>query len=115
MPRQGHLEAVLDIMGCTKDHSNFWECDWTDFYKGAVEVIPPNTLLLRGKRVDLQMFVDSDHAGDKQPRKWRTRLMIYMRISLINWCSKKQSAIETSVFDTEFVAMKVRIEPFCAI
>ena len=24
------------------DHSNFWKCDWTDFYEGAVEAIPPN-------------------------------------------------------------------------
>ena len=41
--------------------------------------------------------------------------MVYMNMSLINWYSNKQSTIETSVFGTEFVAMKVGIETLCAI
>ena len=41
--------------------------------------------------------------------------MIFMNISLINWYSKKQSTIETSVFGAEFVAMKVEIEALHAI
>ena len=72
MPRQGHLEAALHCMGYLKirqnsrlmfdpsypniDHSNFQECDWKDFYEGAVEVIPPNIPLPEGKEVDLCMF-----------------------------------------------------------
>ena len=52
MLRQGHLEVVLHIVGYLKlrhnsrlafdpfylniDHSKFWDCDWTDFYEGAV-------------------------------------------------------------------------------
>ena len=35
------------------DHSNFWECDWIDFNEGAVNVIPANASLLRGKVMDL--------------------------------------------------------------
>ena len=58
MPRQGHLEAALHIMSYLKlrhnsrlvfdpsypiiDHSNFWQCDWKDFYEGAVEAISPS-------------------------------------------------------------------------
>ena len=61
------------------------------------------------------MFVDSNHAGNKQPRRTKTRFMIFMNISLINWYSKKQSTIETSVFGAEFVAMKVEIEALHAI
>ena len=38
-----------------------------------------------------------------------------MNMSLIYWYSKKQSTIETSVFGTEFVAMKVGIKTLCAI
>ena len=38
-----------------------------------------------------------------------------MNTPLINWYSKKQSTIETSVFGADFVAMKVRIETLCAI
>ena len=36
--------------------------------------------------------------------------MIYMNMSLISGCSKKQSTIETSVFGAEFFAMNVRME-----
>ena len=97
------------------DHSNFGECDWTDFYQGAVEAFPPNAPLLRGKEMDLCMFIDGNHAGNKQRGISRTVFMTYMNMSLINWYSKRQSIIETSVFDTEFVAMSVRIEILCAI
>ena len=85
MLKQWHLEAVLHIMGYLKirhnyrssfnpsnpdiDHSNFLDCDWTDFYKGVVEGIPPNATSLRGIEVDLCMLVDSNHAGNKQTKR----------------------------------------------
>ena len=65
-PRHGHLEAVLHIMIYLKlrhnsrlafdpsypnmEQSNFQDCDWKDFYEGAVEPIPPNAPLPRGKK-----------------------------------------------------------------
>ena len=41
--------------------------------------------------------------------------MVCMNMSLINWYSKLQSIIETSVFGTKFVVMKIGIETLCAI
>ena len=61
------------------------------------------------------MFLDSDHAGDKQTRRSRTRFMVFMKMSPINWYSQKHSTIEISVFGAEFVAMKVGIETLRAI
>ena len=60
--------------------------------------------------MDLRMFVDSDHAGDKLTRRSRTGFMIHMNAALILALSKKQSTIETSVFGAEFVALKHGIE-----
>lgn len=37
-------------------------------------------------------------------------IFIYLNSALIQWCSKKQPTIETSVFGAEFVAMKHGIE-----
>jgi len=54
--------------------------------------------------------VDSDHAGDKQTRRSKSGFYIYMNSSLIFWLSKKESTIETSVFGTEFIAMKAGME-----
>ena len=46
---------ILPILSSI-DQRYFWEYDWTDFYEGAVEAIPPDALLPRGKEVDLCMF-----------------------------------------------------------
>ena len=75
------MEAALHIMGYLKlrhnsrlvfnhsypniDNSNFCDCDWTDFYEGAVEAIPSHTPRPRGKEVNPCMFIDSNYAGDK--------------------------------------------------
>ena len=131
MPRQENFEAALYIMGYIKlrhssrlafdpsypniDHSNYWDCGWKDFYEGAEEAIPPNAPLPRGKEVDLCMFVDSNHAGDKWTRRSWTRFTIYMNMSLINRYSKRQSTIEKLLFDAEFVDRKVGIKALHAI
>ena len=81
----------------------------------AVETIPPGALPQRKKEVDLHMFADSGHAGNKRTRRSRTGFIVYMSMSLIDWYSKKESTVETSVFGTEFVAMRVRVETLCAI
>ena len=65
--------------------------------------------------MDLCMFIDNNYAGNKWTRRPRTRFMIYMNMSLINWYSKKESIIEISVFGTEFVAMKDGIKTLQAI
>ena len=53
------------------------------------EALPPNAPKPLGKVVELRMFVDSDHAGDKATRRLRTGFMIYMNMALINWLSIK--------------------------
>jgi hypothetical protein len=59
-----------------------------------------------GKDVDVRMMCDSDHAGDKRTRCFHTGFIIFYNMALIDWVSKKQATIETSVFGAEFVAMK---------
>ena len=103
---RNNSKLVFDPSCCDVYHSHFWECDSKDFYEGAVEAIPPNAPPPRGKEVGLYMFIDSNHAGDKHTR----RFMICMIMSLINWYSKKQCIIESSVFGAAFVAMKVGVK-----
>ena len=43
-------------------------------------------------------------------RRSRTGFLIYVNNALIDWLSKKQPTIETSVFGAEFVAMKHVVE-----
>ena len=74
------------------------------------KVIPPNAPDPRGKSVDVRMWVDSDHARDKTTRQSRTGYFIFMNTALIDWLSKKQATIESSVFGAEFIAMKTGVE-----
>ncbi len=56
------------------------------------------------------MFVDADHAGDKITRRSRTGFFVFLNSAPIIWHSKRQSTVETSVFGSEFVAMKTGME-----
>ena len=59
LPREGHIDAVVHVMAhvdqrCNSRlmynpsypeiyHSVFKECDWSEFYRDAKEVVPLNT------------------------------------------------------------------------
>ena len=121
-PCEGHLETALHIMGYLKnkhntrlvfdpaypdiDKGDFPQYNWTKFYGDAKEAMPADMPPPLGKDVDLQMMVDSDHAGDKRIRQCRTGFLIFCNLALIDWVSKKQPTIETSVFGAKFIAMK---------
>ena len=86
------------------------DCPWKEFYGDVKEAIPPNAPTPRGKEIDMQLYVDSDHAGDKNLRRSRTGFLIYLNMSPIVRYTKRQATIETSVFGAEFVAMKTAVE-----
>ena len=101
---------VFDPTYPTPDMSMFQEHDWCGFYVDVKAAILPNAPDPRGKEVDLRIFVDSDHSGDKLTRRSRTGYIISLKNSTIAWLSKKQETIETSVFGAKFVAMKIEME-----
>jgi hypothetical protein len=63
-----------------------------------------------GNEIDLCLFVDSDHYGEQFTRRSRTGFVIYLNMAPIVWFSKRHPTVESSVFGTEFVAMKNWIE-----
>jgi hypothetical protein len=74
------------------------------------EAIPLNMPPPLGKDVDFCMMVDSDHAGEKRTQCSRTGFIVSCNLAPIIWLSKQQATIKTSVFGTEFIAMKHRIK-----
>ena len=102
--REGHLEAVFHIYGYLRNKHNsrmvfdptypeidmsvFKECDWKEFYGEVSEAIPPNAPEPHGKEVDLQLFIDLDHAGDQLTRRSRTGFLVFMNMAPIVWYSK---------------------------
>lgn len=126
LPREGHLLAVLQIMAYLKAHHNtrlvfdptyptftredFTSHDWDQFYGEVEEAIPPNMPKPRGNEVEVWSMVDSDHASEKKTRRSRTGFLIFCNLALVDWTSKRQATIESSVFGAEFVALKHCIE-----
>ena len=126
LPREGHLDAVFHVFGYLKrkhnarlvfdptypeiDHAKFPVHDWTHTYGEVREAIPIDMPEPLGKEVDIRLYVDADHAGDKVHRRSRTGFFIFLNSALIMWKSKKQATIETSVFGSEFVALKQGLE-----
>ena len=47
------------------DMSVFKQCDWKEFYGDVEEALPLNVPEPCGCDINLCMFVDSDHTGDK--------------------------------------------------
>ena len=43
--------------------------EWKKFYGDVIKAIPPNAPNPRLKSVNLRIWVDSDHAGDKMTRR----------------------------------------------
>ena len=123
LPREGHLEQVLHMIGYLKAHPKFrllfdaakprvnerWfqEYDWFDFYRDAKEAIPPDMPEPRGLEVVISCFVDANHAGDTKTRKSQTGILIFVNKAPIHWYSKKQATVESSTFGAEFCAMRI--------
>jgi hypothetical protein len=127
LPRIGHLQQLYYIFAFRKKRHNtemvfdatepemnmtvFDKKDWSNtvYVPGDGEIkeaLPTDMPRARGKGFIMRAYVDSDHAGDTVTRRSRTGYLIYLNSALICWHSKKQTSIETSLFGSEFMAMK---------
>jgi hypothetical protein len=121
LPREGHLEAALDIVAYLKKHQSaaivfdddvpviderrFKQVDWSDIYGNVEEALPPNMPAPLGNPVEMFCFVDSDHAGNLATRRSHSGIIIFLNKSPILWYSKRQNTVESSTFGSEFVAL----------
>jgi hypothetical protein len=55
--------------------------------------------------IKMNVFVDSDYAGDTNSRKSTSGMALFLGSSLIQWHSKKQSAVSLSTSEAEYRAM----------
>ena len=128
-PRTGHLVQSLHIMKYLDIHdSNELAFDTAyhdvedvnltkariaamkEVYVDAKEELPSNAPEPRGNSVQINCFVDSDHAGDKITRRSQTGVLIYCNSAPIIWYSKRQTTVESSTFGAEFVALRIASE-----
>jgi len=60
--------------------------------------------------MEIIALVDSDHAHDKVTRRSITGLLILVESTPVYFLSKRQGAIATSTYGTEFCVMKTTVE-----
>ena len=95
--REGHLEAAMHVMAHVGqkynsrlvygpsypeiDHSVFKECNCSEIYRDTKKAILVNAPEPHGKEVDICMFVDSDHAGEKVSHRSWSGFLIYINMA----------------------------------
>ncbi|CAJ1963375.1 unnamed protein product, partial [Cylindrotheca closterium] len=130
MPRVGHLHQVLSIFSYLKSHHNaelvldptfpvidaagFERKDWSTSEFGHIdnlkEELPPNQPEPKGIGFVTTAKVDADHASDTTTRRSRTGFFVWVNGALVYWMAKKQTAVESSSFGSEFCTMKLCCE-----
>ena len=101
---------VFDEAPVEWDESVFQKHEWEDFYKGAKEAVPLNAPEPRGNAVQMNCFVDADHAANRVTRRSHTGVVVFVNRAPVLWHSKAQNTVETSTFGSEFVAMRIATE-----
>jgi len=131
LPREGHLEAIYHIFSYLKSHENsrlvfdpaylniddrrFHIGDWTDFYPGAYDELPPHMPEPQGLHVDITCFVDTDHAGNLHTHCLQTEILIFINKAPIIWYSKWQNTVESSTFGSKLVALRIATDLIVAL
>ena len=128
-PREGHVEAVMKILGYLKkparlnpqilvnpskpNHEKYPFQDheiWQEFYPGLIEELPHDMPILRGGFVWITIWVDADHAHDKITRKSVTGIFALVNGLPYKTISKRQSTVESSTYGSELVASRIAVE-----
>jgi hypothetical protein len=96
-----------------KDFSNTeWTGqDWKLFYRDITgDVLPTGRPMERGNPVQITLFCDAAHGTCHMTRRSTTGIVVFINGAPISWYSKRQNTIESSVFGSEFVALKIAVE-----
>ena len=89
------------------DQNQFLAEDWhATPYVSCKKDYPSNYLAPRCIYFTIRAFVDSGQASDSVTRHFRTGFVVFINITPIFVCSKKQGSCETSSFGSEFIVIK---------
>ena len=73
-------------------------------------MIPHNAPEPLGESIDINVFVDADHASNRTTRRSHTGIIIFGNMAPLMWYSKRQNTVETSTFGSEIIALRIAIE-----
>ena len=67
---------------------------------------PPNMPEPHGMGFTMRAKVNAKHVSDRVTRRSRTGFLVYLNCASVYWWSKKQTIVESSSLDAEFIVMK---------
>ena len=137
-PRIGHLHQCFHIFHYLSKHNNSWlpmdpmklDIKWTGspdqapnerrhmmrkIYPDAREDIPVNAPEALGKSVQINVYCDANHAGNKVTRRSHSGILFYLNTAPISFYSKRQNTVESSTFGSEYVALRITTEKIKAL
>jgi hypothetical protein len=81
---------------------------WKEYYPEASEELPPNMPEpIVGKKVQVTVMVDADHAHCEVTRRSVTGILGFVNSTPVRWYSKMQRTVETSTYGSELVASRI--------
>jgi hypothetical protein len=135
-PRKGHLDRALLVFGYLKNRDNRrivvdsrdpifeggedafsknYQEELSSAYPDAAEEIDRNVPDPLVDEMEITVFADTDHAHDKVTRRSITGIMILVGRTPVFYQSKRQGAIETSTYSSEFNGMRTATEETIAV
>ena len=133
-PREGHLNAVYKIfrylqnnlsknpgrISCDPPYVNTDEKvlkgstrdlkDSKYFYPDTAEDHQRNNLEPLGEPVTIWVYVDENYAGNLSTRTSHSGILIYLNNVLINFHIKRQNTVESPIFGSECVVLRIATE-----
>jgi hypothetical protein len=108
-----HVESKIVLDPLTKDFSDMNRVheDWKQYYPDIdTEVLPPRRPQPIGHPVQVNLFCDAAHDTCLVTRRSTTGIIFFINGAPISWYLKRQNTIKSSVFGSEFVALKIPSE-----
>ena len=105
--------AIIQVRTQEPDYSNIpnVQYDWQHSVYGKVhKILPRNAPPPRGKFVTLTHYVDANLYHDMLAGRSVTGILHLLNQTPVAWWSKKQNAMETATYESEFVAARVCTE-----
>ena len=68
------------------------------------------TYLNKCKYLQINYYVDADHAGDKVTRHSHSGMLIYFNMLLTSWYSKRQNTVESLTLGSEYIATRIAVK-----
>jgi hypothetical protein len=110
-------ESTIRFRTLEPDYSDIPDIsyDWVQKYDGAIEDVQADAPPALGKFVVTAQHVNANLCHDLATQKLVSGILHWLNGTPIDWFSKKQGAVETATYGSEFMAARLSVEQIKAL